>query len=91
MNFPESRIRKSIFTENAAEMEKLITALHKIQEEDPTLKVLQSTETKPSKRTRTIASRLGKIRLEKEFGVKMEMQNPRISYRETITGKADAD
>jgi elongation factor G len=93
MHFPESRIRKTIFTENAAEMEKLISSLHKIQEEDPTLQVLQSTETKE-----TILSGQGqlhldlvKFRLEKEFGVKMEMKNPKVSYRETITGKADAD
>lgn len=93
MHFPESRIRKAIFTENASDMEKLIASLHKIQEEDPTLKVEQSTETKE-----TILSGQGqlhldlvKYRLEKEFGVKMEMKNPKISYRETITGKADAD
>ncbi len=93
MHFPESRIRKAIFTENAAEMEKLISSLHKIQEEDPTLHVLQSNETKE-----TILSGQGqlhldlvKFRLEKEFGVKMEMKNPKVSYRETITGKADAD
>ncbi|GGP03419.1 elongation factor G [Cloacibacterium rupense] len=93
MQFPESRIRKAIFTENAAEMEKLISSLHKIQEEDPTLQVLQSNETKE-----TILSGQGqlhldlvKFRLEKEFGVKMEMKNPKVSYRETITGKADAD
>lgn len=93
MKFPESRIRKAIFTENAAEMEKLISSLHKIQEEDPTLQVLQSNETKE-----TILSGQGqlhldlvKFRLEKEFGVKMEMKNPKVSYRETITGKADAD
>lgn len=93
MHFPESRIRKAIFTENAAEMEKLISSLHKIQEEDPTLQVLQSNETKE-----TILSGQGqlhldlvKFRLEKEFGVKMEMKNPKVSYRETITGKADAD
>ena len=93
MYFPESRIRKTIFTKNAAEMEKLISSLHKIKEEDPTLKVEQSTETKE-----TILSGQGqlhldlvKYRLEKEFGVKMEMKNPKVSYRETITGKADAD
>lgn len=93
MHFPESRIRKAIFTENASDMEKLIGSLHKIQEEDPTLYVEQSTETHE-----TILSGQGQLhldlvkqRLEKEYGVKMEMQNPRISYRETITGKADAD
>ncbi len=93
MHFPESRVRKAIFTENAVDMEKLITALHKIREEDPTLLVEQSTETKE-----TVLSGQGQLhldlvkhRLEKEFGVKMEMKNPKISYRETITGKADAD
>ena len=44
MKFPESRIRKAIFTDSASDMEKLVTALHKIEEEDPTLKVEQSAE-----------------------------------------------
>jgi len=93
MEFPDSRIRKAVSAESAADMEKLVTALHKIQEEDPTLKVEQSAELQ-----QTILHGQGQLhldlvkqRLEKEFGVKMNFANPKISYRETITGKAEGD
>ena len=93
MEFPESRIRKAVSTDSTADMEKLVTALHKIEEEDPTLKVEQSAELK-----QTILHGQGQLhldlvkqRLQKEFGLKMNFENPKIPYRETITGKADAD
>ncbi|UOE40929.1 elongation factor G [Chryseobacterium suipulveris] len=93
MEFPESRIRKAVSTDSSADMEKLVTALHRIEEEDPTLKVEQSAELK-----QTILHGQGQLhldlvkqRLEKEFGVKMNFDNPKIPYRETITGTADAD
>ncbi len=92
MEFPESRIRKAISTDAASEMEKLVTALHKISEEDPTLQVEQSAELK-----QTILHGQGQLhldlvkeRLADDYGVKMNFSEPRISYRETITGKADA-
>ena len=93
MKFPDARIRKAITTDSTADMEKLITALHKIEEEDPTLKVEQSSELK-----QTLLHGQGQLHLdlikqraEKEFGVRMYFSNPKISYRETITGKANAD
>ncbi|MBF8457846.1 elongation factor G [Kaistella sp. G5-32] len=93
MKFPESRIRKAISTDSSSEMEKLVTALHKIEKEDPTLKVEQSAELR-----QTILHGQGQLHLDlvkqrllKEFNVNMNFDNPRISYRETITGKADAD
>lgn len=92
MEFPESRIRKAIYTDAAADMEKLVTALHKIQDEDPTLQLEQSAELK-----QTILHGQGQLhldlvkeRLADDFGVKMNFAEPKISYRETITGNADA-
>ena len=93
MVFPESRIRKAIYTDVAADMEKLVTALHKIQDEDPTLQLEQSAELK-----QTILHGQGQLhldlvkeRLADDFGVKMNFTEPKISYRETITGNANAD
>ena len=93
MVFPESRIRKAISTESMSDMEKLIVALHKIEQEDPTLKIEQSAELK-----QTILHGQGQLhldlvkqRIEKDFGIKMNFANPKISYRETITGRSDAD
>lgn len=93
MVFPEARIRKAISTDTTADMEKLIAALHKIEEEDPTLQVEQSAELK-----QTILHGQGQLhldlikqRVEKEFEVKMHFADPKISYRETITGKSSAE
>lgn len=93
MIFPESRIRKAISTESTSDMEKLIAALHKTEQEDPTLKVEQSSELK-----QTILHGQGQLhldlvkqRIRKESGIEMIFSDPKISYRETITGKADAD
>ncbi|MDO5616903.1 MAG: elongation factor G [Cruoricaptor ignavus] len=93
MEFPESRVRKAIFAENSADTEKLFAALNKIKEEDPTLKVEidQDTHEAILGGQGQLHIDLVKQRLQNEFGVKMEMKNPKVSYRETITGKADAD
>lgn len=93
MSFPESRIRKAVFAENTADTEKLFVALHKIQEEDLTLKVEINQETHEAilGGQGQLHIDLVKQRLEKEFGVKMLMKTPKVSYRETITGKANAD
>lgn len=93
MKFPESRLRKAVFVENTAETEKLFAALTKLKEEDPTLKVEIDHDTHEAilGGQGQLHLDLVKYRLEKDFGVKMEMKNPKISYRETITGKAEAD
>jgi len=93
MEFPESRIRKAVSAESSAETEKLFAALNKIKEEDPTLKVEIDHDTHEAilGGQGQLHIDLVKQRLEKEFGVKMNMKNPKVSYRETITGKANAD
>lgn len=93
MKFPESRLRKAVFVENTAETEKLFATLNKLKEEDPTLKVEIDHDTHEAilGGQGQLHLDLVKYRLEKDFGVKMEMKNPKISYRETITGKAEAD
>jgi translation elongation factor EF-G len=72
-------------------MEKLIKALHQIEEEDPTLIVEQSATLK-----QTIIHGQGQLhldliryRIEKNFGVHMDFERPKIPYRETITESAN--
>ncbi len=91
MHFPESRIREAILPPGKAEMEKLMKALHTIEEEDPTLHVEQSATLK-----QTLVYGQGRLhldlikyRIEKVYGVPLDFTRPRISYRETITRKAD--
>ena len=93
MQFPESRIRMAVNAANTADIEKLIKALHQIAEEDPTLLIEQSAELH-----QTLLYGQGQLhldlikhRIEKEFGVEMLFETPKIPYRETITKAAKAD
>lgn len=91
IHFPEPRIRTAVVPPTKSDMEKLIKALHQIEEEDPTLIVEQNATLK-----QTIIHGQGqlhldliKYRIEKTFGVNMEFERPRIPYRETITRVAN--
>lgn len=91
IHFPDPRIRAAVVPPSKADMEKLIKALHQIEEEDPTLIVEQNATLK-----QTIIHGQGqlhldliKYRIEKAFGVSMDFENPRIPYRETITRVAN--
>lgn len=91
INFPGSKMRVAVRPPGKNEMEKLIKALHQIEEEDPALHVEQSQSLK-----QTILHGQGqlhldliKYRIEKVNGISMEFDEPRIPYRETITGMAN--
>lgn len=89
--FPAPRIRVAVNPPSKGDMEKLMKALHLIEEEDPTLIVEQSKALK-----QTLLHGQGQLhldllkhRIESYFGVGMELIKPRISYRETITKEAN--
>lgn len=89
--FPAPRIRVAVTPPSKGDMEKLMKALHLIEEEDPTLIVEQSKALK-----QTLLHGQGQLhldllkhRIESYFGVGMELIKPRISYRETITKEAN--
>jgi len=89
--FPLSKIRVAVLPPGKNEMEKLMKALHQIEEEDPTLHVEQSASLK-----QTILHGQGqlhldlvKYRIEKVNGISMDFERPRIPYRETITTVAN--
>lgn len=91
IDFPAPRIRTAVVPPSKAEMEKLMKALHQIEEEDPTLIVEQSAQLK-----QTILHGQGqlhldivKYRIEGLNGISMEFAEPRIPYRETITRVAN--
>jgi elongation factor G len=91
IQFPEPRIRTAIKPPSKSDLERLMKALHAIQEEDPTLIVEQSAELK-----QTILHGQGQLhldlikhRLEMNNDLHMEFIRPRISYRETITRVAN--
>lgn len=91
IHFPEPRIRTAVKPPSKSDLEKLMKALHTIQEEDPTLIVEQSAELK-----QTILHGQGqlhldviKYRVERAHDIHMEFIRPKISYRETITKVAN--
>jgi len=88
--FPLSIISFAIKPETRKDEDKIGTALTRLKEEDPTLRVEVDKEF-----GQTIISGLGELhlevivsKLEKKFGVKVNMEKPRIPYRETIRKSA---
>jgi len=92
INFPSPRIRTAVMPPSKSEMEKLMKALHQIEEEDPTLIVEQNATIK-----QTILHGQGqlhldliKYRIEKVNNISIEFSKPKIAYRETITKVANS-
>lgn len=92
IKFPEPRIRMAVKPPSKSEMEKMARALNILQEEDPTIRLEHSREL-----NQMILHGQGqlhldiiKYRLEKVYGIKMEFEEPKIPFRETISGVADA-
>jgi len=70
--------------------EKLHASIHKMLEEDPTLQLIRDPLTR-----QILVSGVGQVHLEiigerikRKFGVEMELERPKVPYRETIKGKA---
>ncbi|MFZ1378773.1 MAG: elongation factor G [Saprospiraceae bacterium] len=89
--FPEPRIRTAFQTENKNDLEKLIKAIHDIQEEDPTLVLEQSARLKQNILHGQGQMHLDviKYRIEKLHNLHIEFIKPKIPYLETITKSAE--
>lgn len=92
IKFPESVLSFSIAPKTKGDEEKISSSLTKIAEEDATLNVRRDTQTKE-----TIVSGVGDLQLEiltdklkEKFGVEAVLKDPKIPYRETIQGTAEA-
>jgi elongation factor G len=89
--FPEPLASAAVVVKNRGEEDKLAAGLHKVHEEDPTFHFEYSSEV-----AQTLIHGLGEKhfdvilgRLATKFGVHAELTRPRVSYRETIKGKAE--
>ena len=89
--FPEPLITFAIEPKSRGDEDKISNALHKILEEDPTLKFGRDQQT-----GEMLLSGMGQLhietvvaRLRKRFGVDVSLKTPKVPYRETIRGKAD--
>ena len=93
IKYPNSKYSRAIKPVNEGEMEKLMAALLKMRQEDPTWVVEQSKELR-----QTIVHGQGefhlrtlKWRLENNEKIQIKFEEPKIPYRETITKAARAD
>ena len=87
MTFPDPVIGIAVEPKTQADADKLIIALQKLAEEDPTFKVKSDEET-----AQTIISGMGELHLEiimdrlrREFKVEANQGPPEVSYKEAIT------
>jgi elongation factor G len=91
MEFPEPVIHVAVEPKTKADQEKMGTALQKLLQEDPSLRVRTDEET-----GQTILSGMGELHLEiiidrmmREFKVACNVGAPQVAYRESITKKVE--
>jgi len=93
IKFPEPVISVAIEPKTKSDHVKLANALEKLTKEDPTFKVRKDPNT-----GQTLISGMGELHLEvlidrmaREFNVQANIGRPQVSYRETITTKAEGE
>ena len=93
IKYPNSKFSRAIKAINESETEKMMAALNKMRQEDPTWVVEQSKELRQiivhgqgEFHLRTL-----KWRMENNEKIQIEYQEPKIPYRETISKMARAD
>ena len=93
MEFPETVISMSIEPRSSADKTKLMDALAMLRREDPTFASRYDTET-----GQTLISGMGELHLEiirnkiiRDLGVDVHVGKPRVAYKETIRGSAEAE
>ena len=91
ITFPEPVINVSIEPKTKADQDKMVDALARLAEEDPTFRVRYEAET-----GQTLIYGMGELHLEvivdrmlREFKVSANVGRPQVAYRETITRPAE--
>jgi len=89
--FPEPSISFSIQPKSRGDEDKISTALHRMEEEDPTLHHHFDPETK-----QLLVSGIGQLhvevtveRMKRKYNVDVTVLPPRIPYKETVKGRAE--
>ena len=92
IKFPEPVISYAIEPKSRGDEEKISTAMHRLQEEDPSIGYGRDPQTKE-----LLLSGQGQLHIEvtvaklkRRFGVEVLLKPPRIPYRETITAAVEA-
>ncbi len=93
IDFPEPVISIAVEPKTKGDQDKLVNALQRLSEEDPTFRVRVDDQT-----GQTLLSGMGELHLEvlvdrmqREFGVQAHVGRLQVSYRETITRKAPVE
>lgn len=93
MNFAEPVIQNAIEPANKQMQDKMVAALVKLSQEDPTFKTFTDPET-----SQTIIAGMGELHLEimvdrlrREFKVDVNVGKPQVAYRETIRKRVDVE
>lgn len=88
--FPEPVISVAIEAKSAADQDKMVAGLQRLQQEDPSCRVRIDSET-----GQMLLSGMGELHVEilidrllREFKVKANVGQPQVSYREAIIGRA---
>jgi elongation factor G len=90
---PEPLLAIAIRAKSKADEDKLANALHRLQEEDPVLRIERNAETH-----QTVLRGMGEThlsiateKLARKFGVEVETDEVHVAYRETVSGMAEAE
>jgi elongation factor G len=92
IGFPEAVISYAIEPKSRGDEEKISTALHRLQEEDPTISYTRDPQTKELLLAGQGQSHIEVTvaKLKRRFGVEVTLKLPRIPYRETIKAAVEA-
>lgn len=89
--FPEPTLEVAVFARKKGEEDKVGSGLARLREEDPTFLMRVDSEFK-----QTLVSGMGDLHLEvimgklkRRFGVEVDLKDPMVPYRETITRKVE--
>ncbi len=93
VKYPNPKYIRAVRAENEADTEKMVAAIQRMSQEDPTWILEQSKELKQTlvKGQGEFHLRTLKWRLENNEKIKIVFDEPKIPYRETITKAARAD
>ena len=90
---PEPLLAVAIRAKSKGDEDKLANALHRLQEEDPVLRIERNPETH-----QTVLRGMGEThlsiateKLSRKFGVEVETDDVHVAYRETISGTSEAE
>jgi elongation factor G len=90
---PEPLLAVAIRAKSKADEDKLANALHRLQEEDPVIRIERNAETH-----QTVLRGMGEThlsiateKLARKFGVEVETDQVQVAYRETISGTAECE